>query len=167
MKRMCCCCQKILGQVEGSNEEITHTLCPPCLKELMSGCKTNMQTFLNTFEEPILLVDENGKVITANQSARESLNKPYSKIEGYMGGEVMECAYSGLDEGCGSTVHCKACTIRNLVMNTFETGDAFLNHDAIQDIKDETGPHKMHFLISTQKVNETVLLTIHESRQAD
>jgi PAS domain-containing protein len=126
----------------------------------MSGCKTHMQTFLNTFDEPILLIDENARVITANQSAREFLNKDFSEIEGYLGGEVMECAYSCLEGGCGNTIHCKSCTIRNLVMKTHETGKPFINQIAYQDIKVNDETQQMKFLISTEKLSDSVMLKV-------
>jgi hypothetical protein len=74
----------------------------------------------------------------------------------------MECAYSKLPEGCGNTTHCVACTIRNNVMATFETGKSLERVPAFLNRLDRDSVYKTRFLISTEKVAEVVLLRIDE-----
>jgi hypothetical protein len=79
---------------------------------------------------------------------------------GFRGGDVFECAYASLPGGCGETIHCEACTIRNTVMDTFKTGKSHLKTPAylLQGIPDNY--HEIQFEISTEKVKDVVLLRI-------
>ena len=74
----------------------------------------------------------------------------------------MECAYAKLPEGCGNTKHCVACTIRNNVMATFETGRSLRQVPAFLNRIERYGVHQIRFLISTERVEEVVLLRIDE-----
>ena len=90
------------------------------------------------------------------------LQKELPHIEGFKGGDVFECAYAKLPEGCGETNHCDGCSIRKTVMDTFQTGKSHLKTPAylfhgIPDNNDE-----IRFLISTEKVKDVVLLRIDE-----
>ena len=46
--------------------------------------------------------------------------KPKKVFLGLPGGKVFECAYARLPEGCGKTVHCVTCAIRNTVTSTIQ-----------------------------------------------
>ena len=73
---------------------------------------------------------------------------------------MFECAYATLPGGCGNTIHCDGCTIRNTVMDTFQTGKSHLKKPAyrIHGIPDKN--QEIHYLISTVKVKDVVLLRI-------
>ena len=99
-------------------------------------------------------------VTSANKQAQSLLQKELPDIEGFKGGEVFECAYASLPGGCGNTVHCDGCTIRNTVMDTFQTEMCHLNKPAylIRGIRDKI--QEFQYLISTEKVKDVVLLRI-------
>ena len=107
-----------------------------------------------------------GSVAYANPAACTVLGKSLGQIQGFQGGEVFECEYARLPEGCGNTMHCSACTIRNTVMATVKTGKpnrlvpAFLS----QDFGD--GSRRIDFLISTEKKGGVVFLKIDEMNEA-
>lgn len=166
MHRICAWCNQDLGKVQDSEEIITHSMCTSCARSLLSGSKIHLQTFLNMLDMPVLLVDDQGIVQTANVTAQRMLNKELDHIEGFRGGDVMECTYAKQPGGCGNTEHCKACTIRNTIMQTHETGESIINQIAYQDIDTPEGTKRMRFHISTEKVDNIVFLRIDDVEEA-
>jgi len=165
MKRVCAWCHTDLGTVDSerhSEDAVTHGMCDACSEYIFSQMGTSLQKFLNGLNAPILVVNSEGCVMTANEKACVILGKELKDIEGYMGGEVIECAFARLPGGCGNTVHCKSCTIRNSVTETFATGNSLLKVPAYRDIETVTGIRTFCFLISTEKVRDVVLLRIDE-----
>jgi hypothetical protein len=123
--------------------------------------------FLDRLGVPILLAESEPRVLTANKPARDLLGKGLGDIEGHKGGEVIECVYASTPDGCGQDVHCKACTIRNTVLETFETGKNFLRVKAFPDIQFDQDTRTMSLEISTEKVGDVVLLRIDDFGEAD
>ena len=163
MKRVCAWCNKNMGatpsEIEAENV-ITHGICLECADRIYSERSIELTSFLDRLDAPVVLVDETGSVKDANKEARRFLQKELSDIEGFQGGDVFRCAYARLPEGCGNTVHCSGCTIRNTIMDTLQTGKshlkipAYLNRGVPDDHK------KIDLLISTEKVKGVVLLRI-------
>lgn len=67
--------------------------------------------------------------------------------------------HSKLPEGCGQTIHCKSCTIRNSVMDTLNTG---ISHTNVPAYLDKSLSKKTKYLITTEKAGDAVLLRIDE-----
>jgi hypothetical protein len=166
MQVICAWCQKDLGykpdDEETANFEITHGICDSCSAYFFSDQPHTLDSFLNQLPAPILMVNGEGTVVSANDQLLQFLGKDMAAVRGLKGGDVMECVYARLPEGCGNTRHCVACTIRNNVMATFETGQSLKRVPAFLNRVDRQSVHKMEFLISTEKVGETVLLRIDE-----
>jgi PAS domain-containing protein len=165
MKRVCAWCRKNLGTVPSdvhSDAVITHGICHECAFHLRAQVGMPLRDFLDGLGAPVLLVDSNGNIKTANKAVRRFLNKDLPRIEGYKGGNVFECAHATLPEGCGKTVHCSGCTIRRTVMDTLNSGKG---HEKVPaSLKRETrhGSQYLRLLISTEKVQDVVLLRIDE-----
>jgi transcriptional regulator with PAS, ATPase and Fis domain len=171
MKVVCAWCRKELQQIDSLGAEqntITHGICEDCRDNLLFQLGVELQKFLDSLAVPIVVVDRQGTIVTGNGEARTLLRKPLSAMNGYKGGEVFECAYARLPEGCGNTTHCSGCTIRRNVMHTFETGKSSLKVPATLDKDALDGPEKMDLLISTERLTDLVLLRIDriEAQQA-
>lgn len=166
MKAICAWCQKEIGdesdQGEASNFEITHGICGSCKDYFFSGQAHTLDKFLDLLDAPILMINPQGEVMFANKQALQFLDKDLASVRGFRGGEVMECAYAKLPEGCGNTTHCVACTIRNNVMETFKTGKSLRQVPAFLKRLGRHSVHKIRFLVSTERVDEAVLLRIDE-----
>ena len=162
MKRICSWCNKTLGytNIEVRLKTITHGICTDCDKWIRKNWRQSMSDYLNSFDFPILLVDSDVVVKFANKSAMHFLEKDATEIVGYHGGDATECEYARMPEGCGKTIHCKACAIRNTVKETFKTGISFKDITAFQNIYSKSGLQKVQFKISTEKKNNQVLLKI-------
>lgn len=160
MKVVCSYCDKILGEKGPPDSKlISHGMCRECadyFERQWDGLK--LGEFLDQFEIPIVVLNQDVRVVAANQLMADLLGKSQREIQGLLGGEALECRYARLPERCGNTVHCKTCTIRNTIMSTMETGQpatrvpAYLNEDNQQ----------RELLISTHKKGEHVILTIDE-----
>jgi hypothetical protein len=163
MKKVCSWCKMDMGNVPSdffSETAITHGICHKCFDNFFGPHKYNLLDFLDNLEAPVIVIDSTVRVMSANKQARELLKKESKDIEGVRGGDVFECAFAKLPGGCGNTVHCDACTIRNTVMDTFQTGKSHLKTPAylLQGIPDNY--QEIQFEISTEKVKDVVLLRI-------
>jgi len=163
MKRVCAWCGKDLGVVEtdfDSQHAVSHGICEQCAFHLVAQLGMPLQEYLDGLEVPVLVVDDDVNVKTANRQARELLQKELPAIEGYKGGDVFECDYSRLPEGCGKTVHCSACAIRGTVTDTFKTGMTHVSVPAcLHRIAGEEN-QEISLLISTELVNGVVFLRV-------
>lgn len=165
---MYCGCH--LGSVKaspGDYGDISHGLCPSCLPVFLAKLGQPLTEFLDALPGPIFVVDSEGQVVGANSEGLHYVSKDLEAVEGQSGGVVFECRYAKLPEGCGRTVHCKACTIRKTVMKTAETGESSIRVPAYMDLGDISQDTTIRFLISTEKVNDVVLLRIDDAQAVD
>ncbi len=130
----------------------------------MVGSGVLFDEFLDTLQAPVFVVDDSARVVTANALGRETVSKDLEQIKGHLGGEVFGCSYHHLPGGCGETLHCKTCTIRNLVMKTYATGEASIREPACLDLDTIVGPRRICFLISTEKAGNAVFLRIDDAQ---
>ncbi|MEW6488773.1 MAG: PAS domain-containing protein [Thermodesulfobacteriota bacterium] len=164
MRRVCAWCG---GELEpGGNPAdpvVTHGICPSCSDHFFGDPDLPpLRRFLDRLEAPVLLVDGEGAVLTANRAARELLGKSLPEIEGHRSGDVMECARARLPGGCGRTEHCRACAIRIAVSETFATGVSREGLCAVEGAGTFGASGSSVVRISTERVGGTVLLRIDE-----
>jgi PAS domain-containing protein len=167
MRRVCAWCDKTLGTVSSdvhSDAVITHGICDKCAFHLRAQVGMPLRDFLDGLGVPVLLVDSDGNIKTANKAVRQILKKDLPLIEGYKGGDVFECSHARLPGGCGKTVHCSGCTIRRTVMETLHSGKSHEKAPASLNRKSRDGSQPLRLLISTEKVRDVVLLRIDEIR---
>lgn len=164
MARICVRCKRtLLPQEENRTERvITQGLCTKCAILLTQDVPTTVRELLNVISEPLLVLDSRGVVKTANDCGMKFLGKDLGDIEGCLGGEVLGCAFASLPEGCGKTEHCKTCAIRNIVMDTLTRGEGYSNVPAFQNIRTPHGDRIMRFYVSTEKINDQILLRIDD-----
>jgi hypothetical protein len=169
MKKICAWCKRVLEALDTDHQQkfpITHGICETCAGNLLAQMGRPLYDFLDNLEVPILLMESGPLICTANKHAQKLLDKPLSEIEGRRGGDVIECAHAKRPEGCGNTVHCKSCTIRITVLETFANGKSFFRVPAYPDIQTVSGVKTMCFLITTERVGDFVLLRIEDTNGA-
>ena len=160
MKVVCSYCRADLGEKEPlGNDMVSHGMCTACadyFSKQWSGL--DLGEFLDRYDRPVLAVNPDGRIVAANQHMADLLGKSERDLFGLLGGEVMECRFARLPGGCGETVHCKTCTIRNTVMAVMERGEsrekvrAYLNRLE----------RRVELTISAYKRDRVVLLMIDE-----
>ena len=158
MKVICSYCRKKIGEKEPINDDsVSHGMCQECYdyyKEQVNGLP--LDKFLDRFEIPLLVVDKNVRIVAANKMFEKMTGRSHRDIFGLLGGEVMECAYARLPEGCGETVHCLACSIRNTVMAAMESGEPQMQ----VPVKLRRESKEIGMVISAEKIGSFVRIII-------
>lgn len=172
MKRICAWCNIDLGSSstfdESEDAPITHGICGDCARNtLQSFHGKRLRSFLNQFSTPVFLVTSEGRIVTGNSMAFSLLQKEPEEVDGLLGGDAFDCSYADLPGGCGKTVHCKTCTIRITVLDTLQSGRSNIRVPAYPDLHHMTGEKRIRFLITTERIGETVLLRIDDVSEED
>jgi len=158
VKVICSYCRKKIGEKEPINDDsVSHGMCQECYdyyKEQVNGLP--LDQFLDRFEVPLLVVDKNVRIVAANKMFEKMTGRSHRDIFGLLGGEVMECAYARLPEGCGETVHCLACSIRNTVMAAMESGEPQMQ----VPVKLRRESKEIGMVISAEKIGSFVRIII-------
>jgi PAS domain-containing protein len=162
MKIICSFCRVDLGYKEPlDGDSVTHGMCDACSDHFgRQWDGLDLGEYLDQFDHPVLAVNGDRRIVAANQRMADMLGKSERRVFGLLGGEAMECLYSRLPEGCGNTIHCKTCTVRNTVMEVLETGESRERVPAYVD----RGDRRVELTISAHKRDGIVLLVIDESR---
>jgi len=169
MRVICCACGIHMGEKPADNmppEAISHGLCKPCANNFLAQAGMSLGEYLKNIPVPVVAVSPECTVGIANPKALELLGKEPAEIQGFRGGDVFECKYATHPQGCGETVHCSGCTIRNTVMDTMYTGDSHEHVPAYLNRRVPNGTRQLELLISTEKKGGVVLLKIEHAKDA-
>ena len=167
MKRVCTWCMTNLGDVHTKyhgDQFTTHAICQDCAASLFGELGLNQaEIYLEGLPEPVVVVDRDGTVLTANNMARVVLGKGLHSIMGFTVGKIIECEHANKPEGCGRTIHCNGCAIRMCVEDTYNTGRVHIDVPTYGESVCETGnsPRTRNLLkISTARIADVVMLKI-------
>ncbi len=162
MKTVCSLCGTALEPAR-TGGLVADGICSSCLKDLLASARKPLQAFLDGLGVPILLLDDDARVRTANRQALELLRKDPAAVENHYIGDAIECVHAREPGGCGKTVHCKTCTVRRSVVDTYTTGRPLVRVPAYADIAMFAETKPIRYLISTEKIGELVMLRIDEA----
>ena len=164
MKKVCAWCSKELdpGEEMTRRGPVTHGICSLCALKMTQNVQRSARQILDFLEVPVLVVDGEGVVMDVNSSARKVLELDEEQKGKELLGDVIECKHSKSDQGCGRTIHCTTCTIRNILTDTLVTGKGYEKIPAFQIVKTPQGEQKRKILLSTERVNDRILLRIDE-----
>jgi PAS domain-containing protein len=161
VKVICSYCRKKIGEKEPINDDsVSHGMCQECYdyyKEQVNGLP--LDKFLDRFEVPLLVVDKNVRIVAANKMFENLTGRSHRDVFGLLGGEVMECVYARLPEGCGRTAHCLACSIRNTVMATMESEEPQMQ----VPVKLRRESKEIEMVISAEKIGSFVRIIIEKA----
>ncbi len=166
MKTVCAWCLKDLSDQalgEDDNTPISHGICEACADTVLSLEMVTLRKYLDRFSGPVVILSPDLHIIAGNTEGCGALGKEPDALYGLLGGEAIECAYASLPGGCGQTIHCRTCTIRNTVTDTLTSGRGHIRVVAYADLHDITGDTRLRFMISTERIGRTVLLRIDEA----
>ncbi|MFH2008672.1 MAG: hypothetical protein ABI333_18945 [bacterium] len=93
MKRICSYCRKPLGTVAPLDDDtITHGMCVPCKERFVSQWEgQSLGEYLSRYDDPVLVVNEDRRVIAVNQAMTRTMNRPAEAVKGLLGGEARIC----------------------------------------------------------------------------
>jgi len=165
MKTICSYCRVDLGDQEPlDNDLVSHGMCAGCAEHFSRQWKgLSLGGYLDRFEFPVLILDDNTRILAANQEMADMLGKGERETHGLLGGEALECVYSRLEEGCGETVHCRTCTVRNCINQTVQTGESL--HRVECYVEQDTG--RKPFFVSTVKLDRSVQVVFETVQAAE
>jgi hypothetical protein len=163
---VCCYCKKQVKTKPSDFDAVSHGACDQCLPLMIRELGQPLSEFLDELRPPVLVVQDNARVIAANAAARKMLTRDQLEICGELAGEVIGCMHAREPGGCGQTIHCESCAIRQAVTHTMDTGEP-CRKTAFADIGLISNDRRVRFLIETEKVNSFVRLTILDVREAE
>jgi hypothetical protein len=165
MKLVCAGCGTHLGDKSSTvfrEDVVSHGLCKSCYRHFLAQVGMPLAEYLEGLPAPVVAVTPEGTIGAINAQASQLLGKSPAQVQGLKGGDVFECAYARLPEGCGQTVHCSGCAIRNTVMDTVRTGKPHIREPAYLNQCSSRGSCRFKLLISTEKKGGVVFLRIEE-----
>lgn len=166
MNRICSWCQEPIAPIadKSCGIELSHGICKKCLQwARRNDSGRSLAEFVEELPVPVLIVDNDCRISMANGSAYRMLGVNKDRMEDKKSGEIMECQNARLPGGCGNTVHCRACTIRNTVMATYADGKVREMVPAYLDTQSDGQENQVMFYISTALVSGKVLLQIDKT----
>jgi PAS domain-containing protein len=163
MRRVCAWCNKPLGEI-GPDEDIelvTHGVCPECEAFVASNEPRSLRRFIDLFTEPIVCVNDNYSMLTANDAAVQALGLADAGDDRLLCGQVVHCRWACSPGGCGSTEHCLACNIRKIVRESFESGTMFFQEPAyVERVAEDGTIRRVRLLLTSERRGEALLLRI-------
>lgn len=165
MRVICSYCRENLGtKAPLEDESITHSMCAGCEEHFRRQWEgLSMGEYLDAFDQPVVVMEGEGRIVAANLPMAELLGKPQRALFGLLGGEALECQHARLPEGCGRTIHCETCTIRRNVTRTLETGEPLERVRAYLDRDDG----RIALQISTRLVEGVVQVVVEKMTPPD
>lgn len=164
MEVTCAWCGTLLRRVPDGNPSpgprTSHGICTACATTLLEELGIPVGHFLSSLDVPVILVSDDVEVLDASPGALAMLGKARETVLGRLGGEVFECANAHLPGGCGRTVHCSGCTLRQTVTSTWETGLPQVRVPATLEVTPNGGPERIDLLVTTARVGDRVVLRI-------
>ena len=164
MKVICAWCGDLISHDPDPGDFLSHGICSSCAASHFNFNPVNVEIVLDQFSYPILVVGPDGHVETANRSALNILKKERKDVRNKLGGNVFNCVHSYEPGGCGKTVHCLTCTIRQTVEEVMRTGTSVYKVPATLKVLDEVEEHDIHYRISAEKAGGFVILTVEDSK---
>jgi len=166
MNKICAWCNKELGPTGAFNQDehapISHGICYSCAAELLLLKPKSLSKFLDQFPKPVFVINAAAEIVTANSMGFSLLGKKPEEAEGKLGGDAFGCRKADLPGGCGKTIHCKSCAIRQTVSDTMLSGKNHRMVPAYPDLYWISAETQIRFLISTEKAGAAVLLQIDD-----
>ncbi len=163
MTKICDWCNKELpaeSAVGASTAQEMGFTCDECAKRIVSTNGSNVVDFLHSLEAPVFVADSDARFIAANGEARRLAGGDPTEVEGWLVGDSFDCAAADLPGGCGKAECCRACIIRTAVTETMKSGRTIARRPGYLDVRANGIVQRKHYLISTLKAGDAVLLRI-------
>ena len=160
MKTICSFCNTVISPGTSPDDPVSHGVCKSCYNRILASHGFNIRKFLDLLDAPVFLVDADVNVLAANTLAIKTAKKPIVQINGNICGKVLECINANLAGGCGKTLFCPDCTIRNSVDETYATGQVVTRRPAVLNRRCGDNHETINFLVSTRKDGDVVLLRL-------
>lgn len=100
-------------------------------QEALARERANLQMIFDVVNVGMLLIDQDGVVKRINNTASQWVKKDLQKSYDSQPGNLLGCIHAVTDPaGCGHTLHCAACPIRNTFESVLRSGQSVHDIDA-------------------------------------
>lgn len=171
MRIVCSYCRKVTGadlpRIEALEVTDQLNMCRECEEHFTrQWTGLSLAEYLDGFDVPTYVVHIGaGRIVAANAKFAELIGADSRDLYGLIGGEAMECLHSRKPGGCGKTVHCETCTIRQAVEHTAATGQPCIDVESY--IERKASRYKLK--VSTERVSQQhgalIRITIDHNEQ--
>ncbi len=160
MKRVCAFCNTVINPGDSPGEPVSHGICNDCSLRALSRLGIDIARYIDMPGAPVILVNKDVRIHDVSFEAVRFIGRPLDPILGILAGGTQGCTHAGQPGGCGRTVWCSGCAIRNAVRTTYETGEPVDRCLAVlqQGNPEETRP--IDLLISTRKAGSIILVSV-------
>lgn len=125
-------------------------------KQAEEALREQEQELATIFENApfmMLLLDGDRRVRRVNALACSFTGSPISDMLGRRSGEALRCIHAiDIPEGCGFGPYCRECTVRQTILDTFDTGQSHHQVETTLPITVQGKEQNIQFLLSTTKV---------------
>jgi nitrogen-specific signal transduction histidine kinase len=121
---------------------------------------------LDAIPSPIFVVDNDVRIMAANDAASRMLGDEPALVIRTRAGEALNCIHSTeSSDGCGRAEHCRECMVRNSVCQSLE-GRHVIRNKAVMDLVTEDGISSIYLLVTAAPMEyqgeELVVLTLED-----
>jgi hypothetical protein len=120
MRALCSWCYNIIESPELNDDQ--EVMCPDCKKWHQGATENSIKEFLEKLPVPVVSIAADNTIISANSKASDIFRLEPEKNFEKKTGELFNCKNSHSAGGCGKTVDCMKCMIRNLILTTYLDG---------------------------------------------
>jgi hypothetical protein len=135
-------------------------ICPSCQADLAGDAGVSIQSIIDRFPFPVLVVDEDVTVSVLNKRGQEILGVRPDPSSPRRGGELFGCVHSHLPGGCGRSIHCSGCALRRAVTATYHSREPLEHVPATLKTGEADDPAAVALTFSTSMRGSAVLVKI-------
>ncbi|MBF0443378.1 MAG: hypothetical protein HQK54_15835 [Oligoflexales bacterium] len=160
MKIVCSYCRIELDREKPADDaNKTFGLCNECLQMLRIQIKdAKIRRYLDGVERPAFVVNKDSRLVDHNEKMKLFLKLDGAKIDGFLGGEILNCKNAQRKERCGNTPNCKKCVVKSMVNKVFQTGEEIRNLPVKIEQKDSIIQLKISFF----KLDNYVIVVVED-----
>jgi len=135
-------------------------MCRECSSAFLQQRDIGLNELLDRFHFPVLAVDGDAVVLGANHEATVTLGKPVEALVQQRGGVAIECKNAATLKGCGRSLQCTGCLLRNTITATFMDGQPRYSVFSDHSVGSAATAHDVRIRFSTIKLESMVVVTV-------
>lgn len=163
--RQCAWCGRDPGDAGlQAGRRVRSGICASCLVEVAAGTRVPVTELVASRAGPAFLLDADHTIGMVNCRALDLLGKPEEEVLGERTGTALECEHAYLAGGCGLTMRCSGCTLRQSISHTHLTGEPRFNIRATVTLARGAGVRDVRMTFSTARISDRILLEIGDFR---
>jgi len=136
------------------------------LRDILDRKQRNLEAIFDAAPLGMLLVNEQRRVVRANDPVRQISGKEYREILNQHPCQVLACAHAAPELQAGGHPACQTCSLANLLDTTFESGSPVHGVEARPALNRDGEHVRPWFSISLEPVNvdghKHVLIALHD-----